>query len=361
MGLYAPAGGSVGAGSGGTVGGGSSGGGGGGSGGGGGGGGAGAGAVAAATGAEEELYRTLRERLAQQSRSLGSGFGMPGGGGGGNGATYALRSGTAAAGGAAAAGAAGAAAGQLLPPRSRLCEDLSAFLAYVTVQEQQRFEAKLAAYARCKAVVRGLWPRAQVQLYGSFVTGLSLPWSDLDLVICLPKVRKDAPALTPGPLEGRNAIKETWQQELARSLAGARWVDRESIHVISHTAVPVIKLTTLAQWTGAPGELPLPPPAAVAAAATMTAMGPTPSPSAASSTAALPLPSPSQQQHEERSAAGAGDAALDGSVLAVAVAPSDSAPVFELGAGAALPGAMHVAAAAEERQLRSGMGCCGGG
>jgi len=32
------------------------------------------------------------------------------------------------------------------------------------------------------------------------------------------QVRRDAPADTPGALEGRNAIKETWQQELARSL-----------------------------------------------------------------------------------------------------------------------------------------------
>ena len=37
---------------------------------------------------------------------------------------------------------------------------------------------------------------------------------------CLAKVRRDAPADTPGALEGRNAIKETWQQELARSLGG---------------------------------------------------------------------------------------------------------------------------------------------
>ncbi|CAN0377100.1 unnamed protein product, partial [Ectocarpus sp. 8 AP-2014] len=84
----------------------------------------------------------------------------------------------------------------------------------------------------------------QVKPYGSFVTGLSLPWSDLDLVICLPKVRRDAPADTPGALEGRNAIKETWQQELARSLGGERWVDNNSLKIISHTAVPVIKLTT---------------------------------------------------------------------------------------------------------------------
>jgi hypothetical protein len=58
------------------------------------------------------------------------------------------------------------------------------------------------------------------------------------------QVRKDAPAVTPGALEGRNAIKETWQQELARSLSGQPWVERDSIKIISHTAVPVIKLTT---------------------------------------------------------------------------------------------------------------------
>ena len=32
------------------------------------------------------------------------------------------------------------------------------------------------------------WPNAQANLHGSFVTGLGLPWSDLDLVIWLPKV-----------------------------------------------------------------------------------------------------------------------------------------------------------------------------
>ncbi|CAM9985645.1 unnamed protein product, partial [Choristocarpus tenellus] len=56
----------------------------------------------------------------------------------------------------------------------------------------------------------------------------------------------DTPADTPGALEGRNAIKETWQQELARSLGGERWVDNNSLKIISHTAVPVIKLTTQA-------------------------------------------------------------------------------------------------------------------
>jgi DNA polymerase sigma len=51
--------------------------------------------------------------------------------------------------------------------------------------------------------------------------------------------------VTPGPLEGRNAIKQTWQKELARCLASQVWVG--AMQSISHTAVPVIKLTTRRQ------------------------------------------------------------------------------------------------------------------
>ena len=52
-----------------------------------------------------------------------------------------------------------------------------------------RVSAKATAILRLRQVVQQLWPRAQVQAFGSYVTGLSLPSSDLDLVIYLPKVR----------------------------------------------------------------------------------------------------------------------------------------------------------------------------
>lgn len=48
----------------------------------------------------------------------------------------------------------------------------------------------------------------------------------------------------PGFLEGRNAIKETWQNILARCLRREAWVDVASMKVIGNTAVPVIKLNT---------------------------------------------------------------------------------------------------------------------
>ena len=51
-----------------------------------------------------------------------------------------------------------------------------------------------------------------MKAFGSFVSGLSLPGSDLDMVICLPNVHMEAAPEAPGGLEGRNAIKESWQQ-----------------------------------------------------------------------------------------------------------------------------------------------------
>ena len=83
-----------------------------------------------------------------------------------------------------------------------------------------------------------------MKLYGSYISGLCLPSSDLDFVVCLPAVHKKDLALAPGVLEGRNAINETSQKLLARELKGESWIDPRSIKVIERTAVPVIKVST---------------------------------------------------------------------------------------------------------------------
>ena len=56
--------------------------------------------------------------------------------------------------------------------------------------------SKATAILRLRQVVQNLWPRAQVKVFGSYVTGLSLPSSDLDLVICLPKVCLELKCIT---------------------------------------------------------------------------------------------------------------------------------------------------------------------
>ncbi|GLE04400.1 hypothetical protein PINS_up013342 [Pythium insidiosum] len=132
----------------------------------------------------------------------------------------------------------------VLPPRSKLHWDMCEFVSQLQTESNARLSAQMAAIRYCTAAVQSLWPRAQVRPYGSFVTRLALPTSDVDLVICLPKVRRDAPADAAGVLEGRNAIKESWQQNLARKLCQEQWVVQDSVKTIPHAAIPIITLVT---------------------------------------------------------------------------------------------------------------------
>jgi len=130
---------------------------------------------------------------------------------------------------------------------SLLTKEILSFVAKIDMFDAKWHRYKSQAIERMRQAVQSLWPRAQVKAFGSFVSGLSLPTSDLDLVICLPKVHREAGPEAAGFLEGRNAIKETWQQNLARCLRKEAWVDVSSIKVITNTAVPVIKLRTLSE------------------------------------------------------------------------------------------------------------------
>jgi len=128
--------------------------------------------------------------------------------------------------------------------QSRLGRDISTYLSSVVMQLKKHENRRELARKRLTTLVTTLWPRAQVKIYGSHVTGLCLPTSDLDFVICLPAVHKNTLADTPGALEGRNAINETNQKLLARKLKSESWIDPRSIKIIERTVVPVIKVST---------------------------------------------------------------------------------------------------------------------
>jgi DNA polymerase sigma len=68
------------------------------------------------------------------------------------------------------------------------------------------------AIKRVTRSLQVLWPRSRTNIFGSSATGLSLPSSDVDLVVCLPPVRNLEPIKEAGILEGRNGIKETCLQ-----------------------------------------------------------------------------------------------------------------------------------------------------
>ncbi|KAI7737921.1 hypothetical protein M8C21_027387 [Ambrosia artemisiifolia] len=98
------------------------------------------------------------------------------------------------------------------------------------------------AVKRVTRSLQVLWPRSRTNIFGSNATGLSLPTSDVDLVVCLPPVRNLEPIKEAGILEGRNGIKETCLQHAARYLANQEWVKNDSLKIVENTAIPIIML-----------------------------------------------------------------------------------------------------------------------
>ncbi|OVA19044.1 PAP/25A-associated [Macleaya cordata] len=98
------------------------------------------------------------------------------------------------------------------------------------------------AVKRVARSLQVLWPRSRTNIFGSNATGLSLPTSDVDLVVCLPPVRNLEPIKEAGILEGRNGIKETCLQHAARYLANQEWVKNDSLKTVENTAIPIIML-----------------------------------------------------------------------------------------------------------------------
>jgi hypothetical protein len=112
--------------------------------------------------------------------------------------------------------------------QSRLSQEIDYFLTSVTAKIQKEEKRRSVAIKRLTTLVKTIWPRAQVLMYGSHQTDLRLPTSDVDFVICLPNVHKKAPADAPGALEGRNAVNESNQKLLARKLKSESWIGKVS-------------------------------------------------------------------------------------------------------------------------------------
>ncbi|KAL3833107.1 hypothetical protein ACJIZ3_007843 [Penstemon smallii] len=112
------------------------------------------------------------------------------------------------------------------------------------------------AVKRVARSLQVLWPRSRTNVFGSNATGLSLPSSDVDLVVCLPPVRNLEPIKEAGILEGRNGIKETCLQHAARYLANQEWVKSDSLKIVENTAIPIIMLVVEVPHDLIPSTMP---------------------------------------------------------------------------------------------------------
>nr|XP_048335149.1 uncharacterized protein LOC107424179 isoform X1 [Ziziphus jujuba var. spinosa] len=123
-----------------------------------------------------------------------------------------------------------------------LHDEIDCFCKQVAAKNLARKPYITWAVKRVTRSLQVLWPRSRTNIFGSNATGLSLPTSDVDLVVCLPPVRNLEPIKEAGILEGRNGIKETCLQHAARYLANQDWVKNDSLKTVENTAIPIIML-----------------------------------------------------------------------------------------------------------------------
>ncbi|KAJ0001998.1 hypothetical protein NQD34_001794 [Periophthalmus magnuspinnatus] len=104
-----------------------------------------------------------------------------------------------------------------------LHEEITDFYKYISPRPEEE-KMRLEVVDRIKAVIHDLWPSAEVQVFGSFSTGLYLPTSDIDLVVF-----------------GKWETLPLWTLEEA--LRRMNVADENSIKVLDKATVPIIKLT----------------------------------------------------------------------------------------------------------------------
>uniref|UniRef100_A0A3Q3X7T8 Terminal nucleotidyltransferase 4B n=1 Tax=Mola mola TaxID=94237 RepID=A0A3Q3X7T8_MOLML len=104
-----------------------------------------------------------------------------------------------------------------------LHEEVNDFYNYISPRPEEE-KMRLEVVDRIKGVIHDLWPSAEVQVFGSFSTGLYLPTSDIDLVVF-----------------GKWETLPLWTLEDA--LRKRNVADENSIKVLDKATVPIIKLT----------------------------------------------------------------------------------------------------------------------
>ncbi|XP_060132073.1 terminal nucleotidyltransferase 4B isoform X1 [Zootoca vivipara] len=104
-----------------------------------------------------------------------------------------------------------------------LHEEIIDFYKYMSPRPEEE-RMRMEVVNRIENVIKGLWPNADVQIFGSFKTGLYLPTSDIDLVVF-----------------GKWETLPLWTLEEA--LRKHNVADEGSVKVLDKATVPIIKLT----------------------------------------------------------------------------------------------------------------------
>jgi non-canonical poly(A) RNA polymerase PAPD5/7 len=127
----------------------------------------------------------------------------------------------------------------------KLDRDIEVFVNKVLENQRRVSRHQREAMKQILDAIHVIWPRARAKVFGSVAAGLSLPGSDMDIVLWLPPVRNSLKnILEVGILESGNETKESFVQQLARHLKTGRysWINQDSLRVIDKTAIPILSV-----------------------------------------------------------------------------------------------------------------------
>ncbi|XP_060776438.1 terminal nucleotidyltransferase 4A-like [Neoarius graeffei] len=113
--------------------------------------------------------------------------------------------------------------GRYSPGVNGLHEEILDFYAFMSPRPEEE-AMRRDVVSRIESVIKNLWPAADVQIFGSFSTGLYLPTSDIDLVVF---GKWERPPL----------------QQLDQALRQQNLAQPFSIKILDKATVPIIKLT----------------------------------------------------------------------------------------------------------------------
>ena len=138
---------------------------------------------------------------------------------------------------------------------ARLSGEVEVICQEISIANHRRGPSRLWAIQQVTESLQTVWPRARTKVFGSYATGLSLPSSDIDLLVCLPTVRNLEPIEEAGILEGHKSIEESsrhqlWLREAARAIANQSWLVPDSLKTIEGTKIPIITMRVRAPTSG---------------------------------------------------------------------------------------------------------------
>lgn len=142
--------------------------------------------------------------------------------------------------------------------------EIEDFVCFIYACFMARLNRQQQMIQRVRWAVARLWPGAQVEVYGSYATCLSIPSSDLDLVVVMPmpsNVAQHEPSPTPAPTSTTpqsatpfavDQIVPPMRQHAETTLVPMRQLADElrartnvlDLKVIERATIPVIKLKT---------------------------------------------------------------------------------------------------------------------